>query len=274
MAVIKIVPMPGAEGQKGDPGETGAQGPQGPIGATGPAGADAAWYYNGAYNPGASYVVGDVVTYEGQTWYRKHANGGNVGDTPSVGQFWDLVASKGTDASSFIGSGTWETNIPLRSGIVGGVSPTTDSLGRYYSIGDLVFIEVHFAVTQPESWGDSFVGELPFKIAGPWQEGIAHSNMRHRLKGQMILRGDAEPFGSPYTDNEENFIPVDIVLVPNLTENPDTFIITAESESPALNTNVNSADIVSSTWPVNLEVPNSTNSPYMSLRFSGVYRRA
>ena len=95
MAVIKIVPMPGAKGDKGDDGATGAQGLQGPIGETGPAGADAAWYYNGAYNPGASYVVGDVVTYDGQTWYRKNANGGNVGDTPSVGPFWDLVAAKG-----------------------------------------------------------------------------------------------------------------------------------------------------------------------------------
>lgn len=100
MAVIKIVPMPGAEGQKGDTGATGAQGPQGPVGATGPAGADAAWYYNGAYNPGASYVVGDVVTFEGQTWYRKNANGGNVGDTPSVGPFWDLVAAKGADGDN------------------------------------------------------------------------------------------------------------------------------------------------------------------------------
>lgn len=95
MAVIKIVPMPGAEGQQGDTGATGAQGPQGPQGLQGPAGADAAWYYNGEYNPGASYVVGDVVTYEGQTWYRKNANGGNVGDTPSEGLFWDLIAAKG-----------------------------------------------------------------------------------------------------------------------------------------------------------------------------------
>ena len=35
MAVIKIVPMPGAVGDKGDPGETGAQGPQGEQGPAG-----------------------------------------------------------------------------------------------------------------------------------------------------------------------------------------------------------------------------------------------
>lgn len=98
MAVIKIVPMPGAVGDKGDEGAPGPQGPQGQQGLQGPAGADAAWYYNGEYNPGASYVVGDVVTYDGQTWYRKNANGGNVGDTPSEGLFWDLIAAKGADA--------------------------------------------------------------------------------------------------------------------------------------------------------------------------------
>ena len=97
MAVIKIVPMPGAEGQQGETGAVGPQGPQGETGATGPAGADAVWYYNGEYNPGASYVIGDVVTYDGQLWYRKNANGGNVGDTPSEGLFWDLLAAKGAD---------------------------------------------------------------------------------------------------------------------------------------------------------------------------------
>jgi len=107
MAVIKIVPMPGAEGQQGETGAVGPQGPQGDTGATGPAGADAVWYYNGEYNPGAAYVIGDVVTYDGQLWYRKNANGGNVGDTPSEGLFWDLLAAKGAQgeagpAGSFI----------------------------------------------------------------------------------------------------------------------------------------------------------------------------
>jgi hypothetical protein len=97
MAVIKIVPMPGASvpGEQGPQGPQGPQGLQGPQGEAGLAGADAVWYYNGEYNSGASYAVGDIVTYEGQTWYRKNANGGNVGDTPSEGLFWDLIAAKG-----------------------------------------------------------------------------------------------------------------------------------------------------------------------------------
>ncbi len=40
MAVIKIVPMPGAVGDKGDPGETGAQGPMGPQGPAGEPGTE------------------------------------------------------------------------------------------------------------------------------------------------------------------------------------------------------------------------------------------
>lgn len=144
MAVIKIVPMPGAEGQQGDTGATGAQGPQGPQGLQGPAGADAAWYYNGAYNPGASYVVGDVVTYEGQTWYRKNANGGNVGDTPSEGLFWDLIAAKGEQGEpGDLDTGTTTINSysPIWAGT--GLSFTgTPTFGEYVKIGNLVQVQI------------------------------------------------------------------------------------------------------------------------------------
>ena len=81
---------------KGSQGAQGAQGEQGPSGSEGPAGDDALWNYTGAYNLGASYAVGDVVTYNGELFYRKHSNGGNSGDTPFAGgTFWDLLASKG-----------------------------------------------------------------------------------------------------------------------------------------------------------------------------------
>jgi hypothetical protein len=92
MAVIKIVPMPGAVGDKGDPGETGPQGPQGQQGLQGPAGADALWNYNGEWSPSATYAEGDIVTYEGQT-YRANAITA-LGVVPSDGGF-DLIASKG-----------------------------------------------------------------------------------------------------------------------------------------------------------------------------------
>lgn len=109
--------MPGAKGDKGDEGAIGPQGLQGATGLQGPAGADAAWYYNGEYNPGAGYSVGDVVTYEGQTWYRKNANGGNVGDTPSEGLFWDLIAAKGADGGLTYWDGTGNPGTPTNPGI-------------------------------------------------------------------------------------------------------------------------------------------------------------
>lgn len=70
---------------------TGAQGPAGP----------AAWNYTGEYDGGQSYAVGAVATYGGELWYRTSANGGNVGDTPSVeSYFWALIASRGADGAA------------------------------------------------------------------------------------------------------------------------------------------------------------------------------
>lgn len=66
-----------------------------PKGANGTNGVDAVWNFTGAYSGGAAYAVGDIATYNGQTWYRLNSNGGNVGDTPSEGIFWTLIAQKG-----------------------------------------------------------------------------------------------------------------------------------------------------------------------------------
>lgn len=126
MAVIKIVPMPGAVGDKGDEGAVGPQGPQGAQGLQGPAGADALWSYNGEYNPGAGYAVGDVVTFDGQLWYRKNSNGGNVGDTPSEGFIWDLLASKGADAELPIGVNSSFTIGNQTFNIVNGIITSID----------------------------------------------------------------------------------------------------------------------------------------------------
>jgi hypothetical protein len=94
----------GADGATGDVGPTGPTGatgdvgPTGPTGATGdtgPTGAAALWNFTGAYGLGTAYAIGDVATYEGQTWYRIDANGGTVGNTPSEGTFWTLIAAEG-----------------------------------------------------------------------------------------------------------------------------------------------------------------------------------
>lgn len=95
------VPGPtGPTGPSGGPtGATGATGPTGPSGGptgpTGPTGAAALWNFTGAYGSGDAYAVGDVATYNGQTWYRIDAHGGNVGDTPAEGAYWTLIAALG-----------------------------------------------------------------------------------------------------------------------------------------------------------------------------------
>jgi hypothetical protein len=95
MAVIKIVPMPGAVGDKGDDGAPGARGPQGERGLQGTPGANAVWSYQGAYNPAAAYAVGDLVTYQGQLYYTKSVT--TAGTLPTVTAKFDLIASKGAD---------------------------------------------------------------------------------------------------------------------------------------------------------------------------------
>ncbi len=95
MAVIKIVPMPGAVGDKGDEGAVGPQGPQGATGEQGPSGADALWSYNGPWQSNASYAEGDVVTYQGQLYYTKSV--AVAGTLPTDTSKFDLLAAKGAD---------------------------------------------------------------------------------------------------------------------------------------------------------------------------------
>ena len=98
MAVIKIVPMPGAVGDKGDEGAPGAQGPQGPAGQNGLPGTPALWSYQGAYNPSAAYAVGDVVVYQGQLYYTKSVT--TAGTLPTNTTKFDLIAAKGADGTN------------------------------------------------------------------------------------------------------------------------------------------------------------------------------
>jgi hypothetical protein len=284
MAVIKIVPMPGAVGDKGDEGAVGPRGQQGETGLQGPAGADALWSYNGEYNPGAGYAVGDVVTYNGQLWYRKNSNGGNVGDTPSEGLFWDLLAAKGTDSITPT-SGTWDTRMSELCGITGGLygglrTSTSEEMnkGRYYTIGDLVFFEVNFIVTQPSfsSIGRIFNGALPFPVAGPWQTNQPSNFITNTATGIYQAFGDDVPIG--ITDPDEGGrIPLTAILYGS------NFSLLATTDSSG----ITETDRLTTSWPVNLHVPNTETvllpgspgeitiySPTVRIYFTGVYRKA
>ena len=98
MAVIKIVPMPGAVGDKGDEGAVGPQGQQGPAGQNGLPGTPALWSYQGAWNSASAYAVGDVVVYQGQLYYTKSVT--TAGTLPTVTAKFDLIASKGADGTN------------------------------------------------------------------------------------------------------------------------------------------------------------------------------
>lgn len=293
MAVIKIVPMPGAVGDKGDEGAPGPQGPQGQQGLQGPAGADALWNYNGEYNPGAGYAVGDVVTYQGQTWYRKHANGGNVGDTPSEGLFWDLIAAKGSDitTSNIFSSGTWDTEFAEMSGIT-----TTDTnylnskMGQYYTVGELVHIDVRIFLTKgqeenPTTFTDqSLKFKLPFMPkheAAQSENVLKHGLGRHVIPGWFRITADLDPSFDENPapgDNEQMIIPAFLVLRTSTSAygEPEygAGYIHYVAENEILNSAVKPLVAARTTSPANLvQASIDGNSTTLQFYFSGMYRR-
>ena len=84
----------GATGLLGPLGSTGATGPTGSTGSTGPL---PAWTYQGTYSSGSSYLVGSIVTYQGQLWYRNVSTAiTGTGYAPGGAEnYWDLLASAG-----------------------------------------------------------------------------------------------------------------------------------------------------------------------------------
>jgi hypothetical protein len=65
------------------------------LAAKGEDGADALFNYMGDYNSQTGYIIGDVVTYAGETYYRTHYSGIS-GEVPYYGsESWDLLAAAG-----------------------------------------------------------------------------------------------------------------------------------------------------------------------------------
>lgn len=104
----------------------------------------AVWNFVGVYSGGASYAVGDVVTYQGQTWYRLNANGGNVGDTPSEGAFWTILAQAGAGGG---GAGTPLTGDVTTSGSVATIATGAVTVNK---IGALAVTNAKLAVGAAE----------------------------------------------------------------------------------------------------------------------------
>jgi len=161
MAVIKIVPMPGAVGDKGDEGAVGPQGQQGPVGQQGEPGADALWHYNGPWQSNASYAEGDVVTHEGQTYYATGIT--TLGTSPDADVNFDLIAAKGQDAIVEIVS---EESFEVNGGTLGS-QPTFNGAplfsGTYVKTGPMVHFQIQVDMDNITSFGTGqYYVDLPF----------------------------------------------------------------------------------------------------------------
>ena len=130
MAVIKIVPMPGAVGDKGDEGAPGPQGQQGPAGQNGLPGTPALWSYQGAYNPAAAYAVGDVVVYQGQLYYTKSVT--TAGTLPTNTTKFDLIAAKGADGTNGTNGTNGADGAPGAAGADGADGAPGAGFGIFY----------------------------------------------------------------------------------------------------------------------------------------------
>jgi hypothetical protein len=69
--------------------------PRGDQGIQGDPGADALWNFLGPYNSSIAYDIGDVVTYEGSSYYR--IDDGIEGIAPTDVAYWEIIASKGEE---------------------------------------------------------------------------------------------------------------------------------------------------------------------------------
>ena len=143
---------------------SGAPGPQGPAGNDG---ADALWNYVGEYNGGASYAVGDIVTYDGQLWYRFNANGGNVGDTPSPG-LWNLLAAKGADGTDASGGVVYLGDYILGNGYITNIAVVRGSDNNLYiakssgGLGDPVGNTAEWDIFSDNTAGSADIADFVF----------------------------------------------------------------------------------------------------------------
>jgi hypothetical protein len=197
MAVIKIVPMPGAVGDKGDEGAVGPRGQQGETGLQGPAGADALWSYNGEWQANSSYATGDIVTYQGQLYYTKSVT--TAGTLPTNTTKFDLIAAKGTDGQAGTngsngapGAGFgifYLGNYNPSAGYVPDIAVVRGSDGQLYlakasgQLGDPVGNTAQWEVwipkgadgAQGEQGPQGEVGPMPFNYQGDFNYGVTYA---------------------------------------------------------------------------------------------------
>lgn len=153
---------PGDGGGSGVPGPAGPQGEQGIPGIDG---ADALWNFVGEYDNGADYNIGDVVTYNGGTYYR--VGEPNPGYPPGT-SYWTTIADPGADgadgqdANLDTGTTTINSYTPIWSG-TGLTYTNTPTTGSYIKIGNLVTVQIDVLFTTVTNFGTGqYSLTLPF----------------------------------------------------------------------------------------------------------------
>lgn len=141
--------------QSGSGDGSGIPGPQGPQGPAGADGADALWNFVGAYDNGADYSPGDVVTYNGGTYYR--VGEPNPGYPPGT-SYWTTIAEPGED-----GIDGQDANLDTGTTTINSYSPAwsgtdltftgTPATGSYIKIGNLVIVQIDVLFTTVTNFG-------------------------------------------------------------------------------------------------------------------------
>jgi hypothetical protein len=110
--------VPGVNGMNGAAGAAGAMGPAGPQGAPGSPGL----VFQGTYSSTVSYVVGDVVVFDGSSFVSLVAN--NVGQTPGLSAaFWGVLTSQGPQGVAGPTGATGAQGPAGPQGLVGAAGP-------------------------------------------------------------------------------------------------------------------------------------------------------
>jgi hypothetical protein len=151
--------------------------------------------YTGPYDGGTEYAVGDLATQGGSLYYRKNANGGNVGDTPFDGSsFWDLIASAGQNgAAATITIGTITTSSNSSASVTNSGTSTNAVLNFVIPRGvidttvDAVVNSVTFGRGSGNDANSTVAGEfaLSSNTSGIWNSAFGRSALLNNTSGSF-----------------------------------------------------------------------------------------
>lgn len=159
-----------------------------------------------------------------------------------------LQGPAGQDASSFISSGTWDTQFMSLSDLTGTYENNSMRMGRYYRIGDLVFFEYQTISSSVEDWGSSLGWhfKLPFAPAEPWQSGLNEFITRDMSVGRIF--GNTDLNGLPDPD-EFGWIPLYGVISKHQSHGGVVYLYAEDVQD--IHTKYDSIKPVNSSWPWN-----------------------